>query len=676
MTLAALCGSLVAFSASVFPGQPTLRNVVSTLVGLSMLAAIGVVRKTGNPGLAVHLVSIAILSGYVSLFALTDDVYYLGFVVIVPVVAALFGGVRLGGFWIGVTVSAVILLTQFRGALFGPAVESYRRGSVLEGWTVALTVLGVGFAALWREGLAERARLRKLESERALVLEKERFGALARYAYDVVLEASLGDEIIEVGPGLFRTLGYTPEQIIGRKQQSFIHPDDLRRVDEGTKRTESGGMAFRVELRLRHADGSWVWTRSAGGTYTTPEGESRWIYALRDIDSEKETEQRLRDAQQLRSLGELAGGIAHDFNNLLTVIHGYAELLPEEPAALEIRDAAARASELTGQLLAFGRQQGLRSQVVNLNELVESSAGMIQSLVREDVTLDLCLDPKLPVVDVDPGSMHRALMNLATNARDAMPEGGRLRVVTQALAIGAQESSRLGLERGTYVVVEVEDEGIGMDSEVRRRAFEPFFTTKEFGSGSGLGLSSVLGVVEQSGGTVTLNSRVDRGTTVRIYLPVAALGAVPVDMVSGDPADEDVGSRLEILVVEDEPSVRRLVDLALAGAGHSVRSAANGAKAMEVLEAGHLPDLLVTDVVMPGMRGPELARRLRLRSPSLKVLFMSGYQDEELGDELGPRRNTGFIAKPFRPAELKAAVDALFETNGAESDEPRSLLIH
>jgi signal transduction histidine kinase len=384
--------------------------------------------------------------------------------------------------------------------------------------------------------------------------------------------------------------------------------------------------------------------------------------ALQDAAVRRERRQlqhQLLQAQKLEAIGRLAGGVAHDFNNVLTAILGSTELLlldtPAGAAVREeleiIRDAATRAQELIRQLLAFSARQVLQPAVVDLNALVQSLGRMLRRLIGEDIRLTTAPGAGLGAVRVDPGQIEQVLVNLAVNARDAMPDGGRLTIGTSNADVVASDD----LPRGRYVVLQVTDSGVGMTPEILARVFEPFFTTKERGKGTGLGLATVYGIVQQSDGHVRVDSAPGAGTTFRVYLPRVE-APVEAPREAAPVTAPEAGSET-VLVAEDEPLVRVLVRKTLTQAGYRVLEAGGGEEALQ-LAARHdgTIHLLVTDVVMPGMSGRELMRRLAEVRPSVKVLYMSGYSDEavERHGVLDP--GTAFMQKPFTPSVLARRV--------------------
>jgi len=378
-----------------------------------------------------------------------------------------------------------------------------------------------------------------------------------------------------------------------------------------------------------------------------------------------QTEAQLRQAQKMEAVGRLAGGVAHDFNNLLTVIRGYSELIlsrltTEDPARREIEEvkkAADRAAGLTSQLLAFSRRQFVTTKIVDLNAVIMNMDGMLRRLLGEDI-VDLCVDlePQLASIKADPGQIEQVIMNLAVNARDAMPTGGQLTIETRNVLVETgPRRDIVTLKEGSYVLLAIRDTGQGMSEETQSHLFEPFFTTKEKGKGTGLGLSTVYGIVKQSGGTISIDSTLGQGTTCKIFFPKVDEASEPVPAVNGS-LGKAIG-RETILLVEDDPSVRGLVQEALRLSGYEVLVARHGIEAL--LTGGkHMGPihLLLTDVAMPQMSGPEVAEKLTGVRPDIKVLYMSGYPDHPVFEQGGFKRDTAFLQKPFTPNVLTQKV--------------------
>jgi PAS domain S-box-containing protein len=404
-------------------------------------------------------------------------------------------------------------------------------------------------------------------------------------------------------------------------------------------------------------------------------GEPRGGLAIaRDVTERRKLESALSQAQKMDAIGRMAGGVAHDFNNMLAAILGYAELLlsrtdlPDTVRSFvgEISKAADRSAALTRQLLAVSRKQELRPRVLDLNSIVTSMGMMLKRLLNENLTLVCELADPLPKVRVDPSQVEQILLNLAVNARDAMPQGGILTLRTAEVRLSEKEAERLAASPGHYVVLSAEDGGCGMDPETRDRIFEPFFTTKEAGRGTGLGLSTVYGIVQQSGGCIAVESELGRGTTFSVYLPVMS------DAGSSEELERGAGSvpsgKETILVAEDEHLVRAIVRETLEQSGYKVFEAASGDQALRVHEKAESPiQLLLTDVVMPGLGGPELAELIAVRDPRIAIVFMSGYTDETILKDAVDRRGRAFIQKPFSPVDLARMVRATLDDMGGSA---------
>ncbi|HEV2687015.1 MAG TPA: ATP-binding protein, partial [Bryobacteraceae bacterium] len=409
--------------------------------------------------------------------------------------------------------------------------------------------------------------------------------------------------------------------------------------------------AASLQCRFRHKDGSWRVLESFGRNLTHLPGVCGVVVNSRDVTDRKRLEEQLHHSQRLEAVGRLAGGVAHDFNNLLMVITGYSQMLldtmlsgdPARPELEQVVKAAERATELTHQLLAFSRRQVARLAVVNLNNLVQDMDRMLRRVIGEDIELVTRLATGLQSVRVDPGQIEQVILNVAVNARDAMPNGGMLTLETANLQVTEEyKRTRLAPQAGHYVVLAVSDTGFGMDSQVLSRVFEPFFTTKEHGTG--LGLSTSYGIIKKSGGDIWVDSKPGSGTTFRIYLPIVEA----VDEVLTPQASPVLRGTETILLVEDEDGVRHVVETMLQRHGYQVVPCSSAADALA--QAERYPGvihLLITDVVMPGMSGRRMAERLLNQRPAMRVLFVSGY-----GESLDTQGNAAFLQKPFTTGEL------------------------
>jgi PAS domain S-box-containing protein len=390
---------------------------------------------------------------------------------------------------------------------------------------------------------------------------------------------------------------------------------------------------------------------------------------LHDVTERSRFEQQLRQAQKMEAIGRLAGGVAHDFNNIMTVILGYSQLLEAEavPGSLERRGlekitrSATKAASLTEQLLAFGRKQVLEPRVLDLAELVNELQTLVQRAIGEDVEVTMLVDPRAGRVRADKVQMQQVLLNLAVNAREAMPGGGKLTISLDSVEVGAELArQKLGLHRGRYALLQVSDTGVGMDRETQAHIFEPFFTTKEIGQGSGLGLATVYGIVTQTGGHILVESQVGRGTTFRIFLPKVEETDAPLVSAEREPAGP--AGHETVLLVEDETDVRELVGLVLEQHGYRVLPASGGSEALRLL-AGHdgRVDLLLTDVVMPEMNGRQVAERVLSLRPGTRVLFMSGYPGQAITTQGILEPGTALLRKPFTAETLATRIRDLLD---------------
>ncbi|MBV9773771.1 MAG: PAS domain S-box protein, partial [Gemmatimonadetes bacterium] len=504
-------------------------------------------------------------------------------------------------------------------------------------------------------------------AEEALRRSEEQLRALLANMWDTIQVLDAEGTLLFVSPSVKRSLGYDPDELVGTTLLALVHPDDQPVAREVWRRARetSGAMAGMFELRVRHADGSWRDYEGVGTNLLEDPVVHGVVINARDVTERRtaeealnESRQQLLQAQKMDAVGRLAGGIAHDFNNMLTAIQGFAELLaldlgerePERGYVEEIRRAAERSGSLTRQLLAFSRRQVLQPRVLDLNGTVREMDRMLRRLIGADVELVTVLAPGLGPVLADPGQLEQVVLNLAVNAREAMPSGGRLTLATGELQVDEAEVRRLPFLRpGRYVQLRVSDTGTGMSRDVQAQVFEPFFTTKE--NGTGLGLATVYGIVAQSGGHVWVESEPGRGSTFRILLPRVNGGAEPG---AREPAAAGSADGAEtVLLVEDEPTVRLLARKVLQRSGYRVLEAENGAEAIRLFgEHGARVDLVLTDVVMPRMGGVELVGRLTAQVPSLRVVYMSGYTDEAILRNGVREQGRAFLQKPFSPETL------------------------
>jgi PAS domain S-box-containing protein len=453
---------------------------------------------------------------------------------------------------------------------------------------------------------------------------------------------------------------------------SRVHPDDRAFVETSVRRALAEGGRLDYEFRIVLPDGRVRWIADLGSVVSDPNGKPVGLTGTcQDVTDRRTAEEQLRLAHKMESVGRLAGGVAHEANNQMSVVMSAADFIlarPDLPAAVRadtehIRRAAERTAAVTAQLLAFSRRQVLRPQVINLNDVLERFRPVLQRTLGEDCPVTLLLDPGLGPVRADPGQLEQVLLNLAINARDAMPRGGRLTLETATVELSEGSALRPGVRvrPGRYVEIAVSDSGHGMDSTTLAHAFEPFFTTKGVGQGTGLGLATVYGIVKQSEGYVWADSQPGHGTTIKVYLPMTAAVAEPVAEAA---LHRPVARGELVLVVEDEEQVRTVAARALTEAGYRVLVAESGDRALEIMrQNGSRPALALVDVVMPGLSGSELAAELARIIPGTRVLFTSGYTDGEILRRGLLEPGAAFLAKPFSPEALVRAVHAALATD-------------
>ena len=502
----------------------------------------------------------------------------------------------------------------------------------------------------------------------ALATAEEKYRSLVERMPDVVWTTGDG-RCTFVTNNIERLSGYTPAEIYAFDMSFWldrVHMDDDVRVSRALALTHQQGeqQSYDLEYRWKRKDGAWIWLwhRTIANYERGGIGYSDGL--ISDITQRKLLEQSLRQAQKMEALGQLTGGIAHDFNNILATILANSQFLidalgasdPRLSDAQEIKLASERAASLTRQLLAFSRKQVLEFRVTDLNRVVSGVERMLRRLIGEDIELAFVPGAELGRVHADAGQIEQVVMNLAVNARDAMPLGGKLTIETDNVELDASyQSAHAASAAGSYVVLAVSDTGSGMDAETQRRIFEPFFTTKEQGKGTGLGLATCHGIVAQTGGHIGVYSELGRGTVFKVYLPrvdVEAGVAPQTELLSETPRGRET-----VLLVEDDPPLRAAVQRMLAAQGYQVLIARHGAEAAELAGLHRASiTLLITDVVMPLLSGPDVARSVRAHVPSVKVLFMSGYTDHAVLRNGELEQAISFIQKPFTAHALAKKV--------------------
>jgi PAS domain S-box-containing protein len=503
-----------------------------------------------------------------------------------------------------------------------------------------------------------------LERRRALVAtqaaHKALLGSEAKFAKAFNANPSgmaittLEGRLVDVNEAFVRTLGYTRDEAIGRSTVELGLWSSAAERAKVIQEVQAQGRVQTVQIEGRTKEGA-ILTLLYSAELIDLDGAPHVLLLTTDITERLQLEEQLRQAGKMEAVGQLAGGVAHDFNNILTAILGFADLLAVDlPAADrrredvdEIRKAAHRAAALTRQLLAFSRKQMLEPRVLGLNELVDNMDKMLRPILGENVELRAAPAPDLHAVRADPNQIEQVILNLAINARDAMPKGGKLTIETANVELDEDYAARhVTVVPGHYVMLAVGDTGTGMDAATQKRIFEPFFTTKEAGRGTGLGLSTVYGIVKQSGGSIWVYSEVGKGTTFKIYLP--AVDAPAEHLRKATAAAQDLSGNETVLLVEDDEQLLHLAERALAARGYTVLAADRGAAALELSRRHRGPiHVLLTDVTIPDMDGRALAVALRTERPELRLLYMSGYADQAIVHHGVLDADIAYLPKPF-----------------------------
>jgi two-component system cell cycle sensor histidine kinase/response regulator CckA len=514
-------------------------------------------------------------------------------------------------------------------------------------------------------------------AEEELKQSEERYRELVENAHDIIYTHDLEGNYKSINAAAERVTGYTRDEALRMNITQTVPPEQLETVRQMIARKLAGDRMTAYELEIIAKDGRWI-PVEVNTTLIIQDGVAVGIQGIaRNVTERKKLEQQLRQAQKMEAIGLLAGGVAHDFNNLLTAIIGYSDLTirrledhdPLRRNLEEIRRAGNFAASLTRQLLAFSRKQILQPRVLDLNSVVAEMGRMLRRLIGEEIELRTVLRPDLGRIKADPGQIEQVIMNLAINARDAMPHGGKLAIETQAVTFTEELADQpFAVSAGSYVKLLVTDSGIGMDKETVARIFEPFFTTKESGKGTGLGLSTVYGIIKQSGGYIVVQSEIGQGTTFAVYLPQVEAESEEYKLSTA--IQDHLQGNETVLLVEDQATVRRTVRKILETYGYQVLEARNGGAALLLCERYEKPiDLLLTDVVMPEMSGRELADRLASQHAETKVLYMSGYTDDVIVHHGVLDEGMAFIQKPFAADVLARKVRDVLDDPGNRPEE-------
>jgi len=573
----------------------------------------------------------------------------------------------------GLLATAIIITLLLTAGIISFAVPAFHSSSAHPDLPSSRILRGlVGMVLLFDlYCIYQQLQIQKMRQQ--LLRREELFRLISENAADMIAVVDSHGHRLYNSPAYERILGYTPEELQQTSAFEQIHPEDRERVANAATFAQKSGTGQAIEYRMRDKTGQWRVLESTASAVCNKNGEvEKLIIVNRDVSERRLLEKQFLQAQKMEAVGRLSGGVAHDFNNLLGVIIGYAELLEEGTAASanyresidQILSAGRQAASLTKQLLAFSRQQVLEPKIVDVNAIVRDTQKMLCRLIGEDLELVTRLDGAVNKVKVDQAQLQQAIINMAVNARDAMPNGGQLRIQTDNFEMDEQaiRKYQYPVLVGSYVRIRISDDGAGMGSETLVRAFEPFFTTKEKGKGTGLGLAMVYGFVKQSGGYIDLTSELGVGTTLTIYLP--KMEQRHNEDGSVESSDESLAGKGTILLVEDDAPLRQLTVRLLQSFGYRVLDAPDAASALAISDVTkEIIDLLLTDVVLPKTNGRALAEALQERRPTLRVLFTSGYTGQIVGGGNILEENCHFLPKPYTRSCLAQKVREAMESN-------------
>jgi two-component system cell cycle sensor histidine kinase/response regulator CckA len=515
----------------------------------------------------------------------------------------------------------------------------------------------------------------RAQAAAALKISEAHHRSVFEGAVHGIYRGTLDGRFLDVNPALVAMLGYSSAEEVLKLS---VSQDVFAKPEEGLRLLHKWELTGEIteEVQWKRRDQRLITVRLRGRVLGTEHQRAKGLELIaEDVTERRVLEEQLRQALKIEAMGQLAGGMAHEFNNYLGIVLGYSELLLEEAGAAEglrrkvaeIKGATQTAASLTRQLLALSRRQVLEPKVLDINSVVWETHKLLRHLIPETIELVPMLEPNLPPVEVDPAQIQQILINLVVNARDAMPQGGKVVIETAMAELDEEYASRhIEVQPGHYVMLTVSDNGAGIDEQTQARIFEPFFTTKQAGKGTGLGLSTVYGIVRQSGGHITFESALRQGTRFRIYLPPMAATGPQVEHETAQVATEVLGGTEAVLVVEDEPALRALISVSLKKRGYNVLVAEDGAAAIRILENSPSDiDLVVSDIMMPKLNGLELRKKALLMVPEMRFLFISGYAEDTIGQTAHLPEDAGYLEKPFLPVELARKVRALLNENDA-----------
>ncbi len=572
----------------------------------------------------------------------------------IPIIACSLIGERAGVGW---TIASVAWVASH--ALQASPTDPTYYGLL---WSAAVVVGAIGFAVIVLEQSRTQARIESETANTALLSQRERLLAFADNSFPAIAE-TINNRMLYVSQGITEILDYSPTEFMERRLDSYVHPEELPAILSQLEQVSVKGMHY--EARLRHKQGHWVWLELFAIPYGP--GVGRWIFAGRNIDAEKKQRELLQQSQRLESVGVLAAGMAHDFNNLLTVTMGFSELLPASESRDQIIKATGEAAKLTQQLTSFARIDGTGPTATDVNRLGRNLLPLLKNIMGETIEINLDDTQGQLFAAIATGQLHQVLLNLATNAKRAMPEGGKLTIRAKKVEVQPSGEDKPDMiQPGSYVEILVNDTGAGMDAYTLQHAFDPFFSTKQGSRRSGLGLTSVYGIITNAGGHITLSSNQTpgdgQGTQARLLIPTANEITPPQELKVDDTATNPIPSGQTLLVIEEDVSVRSLLVYSLEREGYSIEAAKNVGQALQIVDTLE-PDLLITDNMTTFGTNP--ITQLQERFPDLNIIC-TGNQPEASPESLGDTATIRYLAKPFRSSDLLGTVRSVLRQANAQ----------
>ncbi len=637
------------------------RFAISCFTGVSLLALFALLIRTRKIVPVVMLATPVVFVCFASGFVLTGDLYYITLGMTLPIAVALFAGTRNAIVVLCVYVVSVLLIsTAIQLEIWTPPVDAalYLAGPVPESIILIFITVVITGSTIWKEQMVAEVRKAEAKANANVVAQQRRFETVSQSAYDAIFETDKRGLVTLAHGRLIGQLGYDSEDLVGRRLLSQLPREARGKLLSELKSLNEQKKHFCAEICVKGSHGRSHWVRVSGGSFVDVEGNQKWVSTVQDIDDAMVNMGRILEQSRLESLGTVCGGLAHDFNNLLTVIGIYGELVEQEDIRNGILESQRQASDLTASLLTFARKQEFREQTIHVGEFLRASQKMIERMVPENIEFRVSMQDQGVHVRVDPAQLQQVVINLVNNATQAMENGGDLTVHVDLFEANRERATIHGVQEGTFVRLSVTDTGAGMPPEIAMRSLEPFFTTKPRGQGTGLGLATAHGTARRAGGWVDVTSAVGEGTRVSVLLPQAdAVGIEPsADENGGAARAEEQQIAWRILLIEDRDTLREAIRQILVDAGHDVVSCRTGEQGLACYNEPAPFDLVVTDIVLPGMSGLAWLRLVRKTVTDAKAILISGHQQDDISIVNEHPDITWFLPKPFSTSALLSLV--------------------